>query len=214
MGKTVSPLRYPGGKYKIYNKVKTLIESNEWGAKTYVEPFAGGFAVGIGLLQDGVVQSAIINDFDSHIYNFWNAVFNQTDALIGMIENTPITMYERERQKMSYDNPNSGSLEDGFATLFLNRVNYSGVIKGGAIGGAAQNGRYKLDCRFPKKEIIKRIYDVAKFRDSVQLYNSDAGQLIAETLSGQMSELFFNIDPPTWEKVNYCTQNSLKRQTI
>ncbi len=200
MGKTVSPLRYPGGKYKIYNKVKALIESGEWGDKTYVEPFSGGFAIGIGLLQDGVVQSAIINDFDSHIYNFWDSVINQTDALVRMIEDTPITMHERGHQKAIYDDPNSGSLEDGFATLFLNRVNYSGVIKGGPIGGAAQNGKYKLDCRFPKKEIIKRISAIAKFQDSIQLYNCDAEQLITETLAGRMDELFFNIDPPYVEK--------------
>ena len=45
MGKTLSPLRYPGGKTKIYNKVKKLIEHNNWKNTTYVEPFAGGFGI-------------------------------------------------------------------------------------------------------------------------------------------------------------------------
>lgn len=200
MGKTVSPLRYPGGKYKIYNKVKTLIESGGWGDRTYVEPFSGGFAIGIGLLQEKVVQSAVINDYDPHIYHFWDAVINHSDALIQMINETPITMEERERQKVIYAENTTDSLEDGFATLFLNRVNYSGVIKGGPIGGAEQKGKYKLDCRFPKAEIIKRIELVAQFRQDIQLYNLDAGHLITTTLAEQKGRSFFNIDPPYVEK--------------
>ena len=66
MGKTLSPLRYPGGKTKIYNKVKKLIEHNNWQNTTYVEPFAGGFGIGIGLLCDEVVNAVVINDIDSH----------------------------------------------------------------------------------------------------------------------------------------------------
>jgi DNA adenine methylase len=31
MNKSLSPLRYPGGKYKIYDKVKKLIEINGLG---------------------------------------------------------------------------------------------------------------------------------------------------------------------------------------
>jgi len=37
MAKSPSPLRYPGGKSKIYDKVKTLIETNALGSGTYAE---------------------------------------------------------------------------------------------------------------------------------------------------------------------------------
>lgn len=49
MGVTRSPLRYPGGKSKIYNNIRNLIVTNEYTGRTYVEPFAGGFGVGIAL---------------------------------------------------------------------------------------------------------------------------------------------------------------------
>lgn len=37
MAKSLSPLRYPGGKSKIYDEVKALIETNALGNRTYVE---------------------------------------------------------------------------------------------------------------------------------------------------------------------------------
>ncbi len=195
MGKTVSPLRYPGGKYKIYDKVKTLIERCDFGNRTYVEPFAGGFGIGIGLLQDGVVESAIINDYDTHIYHFWDAVLNHTEELVDLINQTPITMDERTHQKEIYDEEVPEALADGFATLFLNRVNYSGIIKGGPIGGADQQGEYMLGCRFPKAMIVSRIERIAQLRERIQLRNEDAGELLRVAAAGP-NNLFFNIDPP------------------
>lgn len=196
MGKTLSPLRYPGGKTKIYNKVKNLIEINNWENTTYIEPFAGGFGIGIGLLCDGVVNAVVINDIDTHIYHFWNAVLYQTDELIALIEKTEITIKEREFQKTIYEDPNTDDLHDGFATLFLNRVNYSGVIKGGPIGGVEQQGKYKIDCRFNKSDIIGRIRRVAGYRNQITLYNCDASELITNHVSKINGHVFLNIDPP------------------
>lgn len=196
MGTTLSPLRYPGGKTKIYSKVKGLIEYSGLGDKTYVEPFAGGFGIGIGLLHDGVVNSVLINDYDRHIYNFWYAALNQTEKLIELIRTTPVSIEERDHQKNIYNTDNASPLEDGFATLFLNRVNYSGVIKGGPIGGSNQAGKYKIDCRFNREEIIERILLIASFRDNISLYNCDASDLICNHLISQKSNIFLNIDPP------------------
>ncbi len=211
MGRTVSPLRYPGGKYKIYDKVKTLIERCDFGNRTYVEPFAGGFGIGIGLLQDGVVESAVINDYDIHIYHFWDAVLNHTEELVDLINRTPITMDERTHQKEIYDGETSEALADGFATLFLNRVNYSGVIKGGPIGGANQQGEYMLDCRFPKAMIVSRIRRIAQFREQIQLHNEDAGALLREAATGP-NNLFFNIDPPYVVKGSLLYTNFFEEQ--
>lgn len=196
MAKLFSPLRYPGGKSKIYEKVKTLIEYNAMGNRTYVEPFAGGFGIGIGLLCDNIVQSAILNDVDSHIYHFWHSVFYSTDDLLRKITDTPITIDEREKQKAMYKDSAADALSDGFATLFLNRVNFSGVINGGPIGGLTQSGAYKLDCRFNKEEIKKKIANIALLKNRISLYNYDASDLIINRLEFQNNPAFFNIDPP------------------
>ncbi len=196
MAKSLSPLRYPGGKSKIYDKVKHLVETNSLGDRTYVEPFAGGFGIGIGLLCDNVVQSVVLNDFDSHIYHFWHSVLYSTDDLLRKITDTPITIDEREKQKAVYKDSAADALSDGFATLFLNRVNFSGIIKGGSIGGLMQKGEYKLDCRFNKEEIKRKITDIALLEDRISLYNYDASDLIINQLDFPNDTAFLNIDPP------------------
>ncbi|WP_018214277.1 DNA adenine methylase [Desulfitobacterium hafniense] len=196
MAKSLSPLRYPGGKSKIYEKVKNLIVANGYEGRTYVEPFAGGFGIGIGLLCEGVVKAAILNDYDSHIYNFWYSLLNDTENLLRLISDTPITIEERERQKLNYRDADADSLRDGFATLFLNRVNFSGVIKGGPIGGLAQTGTYKVDCRFNKADISSKIETIAKLKSKIKLYNKDAGYLIRMSLMKMKAPMFLNIDPP------------------
>lgn len=212
MAKSLSPLRYPGGKSKIYDKVKNLIEANALGDKTYVEPFAGGFGIGIGLLCDDIVQTVVLNDFDSHIYHFWFTVLYHTDDLLRKIMDTPITLEERDRQKVIYRNDTADKLSDGFATLFLNRVNFSGVIKGGPIGGLSQSGAYKIDCRFNKVEIAKKIQQIASLRDRIELYNCDACELITQHLQRRIRTSFFNIDPPYVNKGRKLYTNYFKEK--
>lgn len=196
MTKLLSPLRYPGGKTKIYERVKNLIISNDYCNRMYVEPFAGGFGIGIGLLCEGIVPSVILNDFDTHIYHFWYSVLNDTEELLRLVSDTPITIKERERQKQIYNDVNASPITDGFATLFLNRVNFSGVIKGGPIGGLDQTGPYKLDCRFNKEELKKKIEAIAGLKSRIKLYNRDAGRLISLSLMKMKAPMFLNIDPP------------------
>ena len=200
MGKTLSPLRYPGGKSQIINRVRRVIEENDYGHRIYVEPFAGGFGVGISLLVNDVVQQAVINDSDTHVFHFWDSVLNHAEDLNRLIYDTPITLEERERQKAVYLDPNAGALLDGFATLFLNRVNYSGVLFAGPIGGNQQESQYHLGCRFNKENIIQRVQRVAELHERIRLYNLDAADLIGDVLHHEIAQSFYNIDPPYVKK--------------
>ena len=196
MGKTLSPLRYPGGKSQTISKVKKIIETNNWKTRLYVEPFAGGFGVGLSLLANNVVDNAVINDYDLHIYHFWVSVLQHADELIELVQATPVSLQERETQKAIYLNPESTALQDGFATLYLNRVNYSGVLFAGPIGGRGQKSEYKVGCRFNKENIVHRIREVQKMRDRIQLFNLDASDLIGRELLNLNERCFYNIDPP------------------
>ena len=195
----VTPLRYPGGKTKLYLLVKELIKVNN--CKTYIEPYAGGAGVALKLLFNNDVQKIMINDFDKAIYSFWYSVLNYTDELVKKIEETPITMEEWYIQKNIYENKsNSNSiLELGFATLFLNRTNRSGILKAGVIGGKSQEGNYKLDCRFNKVELIKKIKKIASFKSRIKLYNLDAEVFIRRNVS-KTKDSFTFFDPPYYKK--------------
>ena len=195
----ISPLRYPGGKTKLYSFVKELIKVNQ--CKTYIEPYAGGAGVALKLLFNNDVQKIMINDFDKAIYSFWYSVLNYTDELVKKIEDTPITMEEWYIQKSIYENKsNSNSiLELGFATLFLNRTNRAGILKAGVIGGKLQEGNYKLDCRFNKVGLIRKIKKIASFKSRIKLYNLDAEVFIRRNIS-KTKDSFTFFDPPYYKK--------------
>lgn len=66
----------------------------------------------------------------------------------------------------------------GFSTFFLNRTNRSGILKAGVIGGYEQTGNYKIDARFNKEDLIKRIERIADYSDRIHLTNEDAVTLV------------------------------------
>ena len=99
MSTTLSPLRYPGGKTKLYTYVKKLLECNNLIGQTYIEPFAGGAGLAIKLLLNGDVKRIVIYDLDVSIYSFWYSILNQTDDFCELIIKTKVTPDEWRRQR-------------------------------------------------------------------------------------------------------------------
>ena len=197
---TLTPLRYPGGKTKLFKKVSGIIKHNNLQGCTYVEPFVGGAGLAIKLLDENFVDKLIINDYDYHIYAFWYCVLNHPNELVELIVNTQVTLEEREIQKEIYINPGNYNIIDvGFSTLYLNRTNRSGVLKAGPIGGKKQTGNYLIDCRFNKIKIIDKIRHIYEFHDFIEIYNLDALDFI-DMLNDIQQPLFVNFDPPYYNK--------------
>jgi len=166
MARTFSPLRYPGGKSCLYPLITRVIRDNGFRLHAYAEPFAGGCGLGLGLLYGSHVSELHINDVDRAIWSFWYGILNETDKFAELISGVDVTVDEWRKQREIYSDPsNADPLALGFATFFLNRTNRSGVIKsGGVIGGLEQLGKYKIDCRFNKADLIRRIKRVSKYR--------------------------------------------------
>lgn len=200
MPTTPSPLRYPGGKTALFKLASPLLEWNGLRKTTYAEPFAGGGGLALSLLFEGVVRRIVLNDIDPGIYALWDAMLSRTDDLTKLVTDTPVTMDEWYRQRETYramkDEP---SLELAFATLFLNRTNRSGVIKGGVIGGMSQTGEYKLDCRFPKDVIIEKIERIARYKRSISVMRQD-GQDFLRGMAERTDRVVHFIDPPYFGK--------------
>ncbi len=202
MLRVVSPLRYPGGKTCLYDVVSTILSENGLDRVDYIEPYAGGCGLALALLYGGHVSDVYLNDLDPAIWAFWNSALEETEQLVSLVEKTPITISEWHRQKELHGASNlANPLELGFATFFLNRTNRSGVIKGaGAIGGLLQTGPYKIDCRFNREDLIRRIRRVAKYRTRIHLSNSDAIPFMQEMTVALPESSFFCIDPPYFNK--------------
>lgn len=196
-----SPLRYPGGKGKLTSFIAMMIETHGHKGGTYIEPFAGGAAVAIELLERGVVSEIVINDFDKGIYSFWRAILTETNRFINEIENIPINMDEWYKQRNICMNKKSKySFELGFATFYMNRTNRSGIIKGGVIGGKSQNGTWRLNARFNKKELIERIRKISKNKCHIHLYNKNVDSFIINYIPKYNSNVFVYFDPPYFRK--------------
>ena len=191
-----TPLRYPGGKRRLTPVVMSLLEKSRLKNVEYVEPYAGGSAVALSLLFNEYASVVHINDLSRPVYAFWYAVLNETDALCRRVERSKVTMQSWLRQRRVYDRRKSAELVDlGFATLFLNRTNRSGILSGGVIGGKQQTGKWLLDARFNKRDLVQRIRRIARYRDRIRLYQQDALDFTNRVVSG-LSNVFAFYDPP------------------
>ncbi len=207
---TPSPLRYPGGKTQLYAVVKEILYRNSIAGGTYIEPFAGGAGLAIKLLLNGDVNHIVINDYDKAIYSTWYSIINHTDEFCEAINRSKLTMEEWNYHKERF-NKSQNILELGFSTFYLNRTNVSGVIKGGVIGGKEQKGNYKIDARFNKEGLIKRIIKISEKKENITISNKNAINFIEE-FDFDINNTFINFDPPYVKKgsqlyKNYFTRN-------
>jgi DNA adenine methylase len=195
-----SPLRYPGGKGKIANFVKLLFTENAMSDFAYAEPYAGGASVALSLLFEEYASRIYINDLNRSVFAFWNAVLDDTDRLCARISSTSVTMAEWRRQRTIQRDANAEGLDLAFSTFFLNRTNRSGIIDGGVIGGRGQAGTWRLDARYNKLELIRRIQKIAGYRNRITLTNLDAAELIQGLYQTISTRTLIYLDPPYYVK--------------
>lgn len=202
MARATSPLRYPGGKSCLYPLVSRILKLNKLERKRYAEPFAGGCGLALSLLFEGHVNDLHINDVDASIWAFWHSVLNHTEELSYKVRKTPITIDEWRRQRQIHLGQDVGDpVALGFSTFFLNRTNRSGIIKAaGVIGGLAQTGNYKMDCRFNREVLERRIHRIAKYRNRIHLSRMDALDFINDVDKYLPPSTFLCVDPPYFHK--------------
>lgn len=199
--KLYTPLRYPGGKAKFAPFIASTMRANGLDGGHYFEPYAGGAGVALELLFHGDASHIHINDFDTAVYDFWIAVTQEPEELLRLLHDTPVTIEEwiYWRSVLRGD-VSVGHVERGFATLFLNRTNRSGVLKGGVIGGLDQAGTYKLDARLKKDVIAKRIELIALHASSISVYNEDALSMLTRAKEFLPKKSLVYLDPPYYFK--------------
>ena len=200
----MNPLRYPGAKRALVAYIENLIIANHLVGCCFFEPYAGSAVVGIELLQRKIINSLILCEKDILLFAFWECVFKKTDALCKKILNTPITvdtwknMDIYRKEKKVYD---KNLLSLGFAGLFFNRTNFSGILNANPIGGIEQISRYDISCRFNKQKIIDIIKKIAEFRNSVEIFYDDALNFISyQNFRFNKQKCFIYFDPPYFEK--------------
>lgn len=209
-----SPLRYPGGKVKLYPFMEQLIRQNTVDPPIYVEPFAGGAGLALELLFNGNVERIMINDLDPAIYSFWYSITNEETfyLFINRVNEVDININEWKIQKDIYMHQDiHNKLELGFATFFLNRCNRSGILKAGPIGGQKQNGNYRIDCRFNKDRLIPLLRKIYDNRNRIDVTDLNAEEFI-EYIDMNYDNLFIYLDPPYVDKGYQLYKNSFTKE--
>lgn len=199
--KLYSPLRYPGGKAPFAPFIAEVMRQNNILGGHYLEPYAGGAGVALELLLQGHASHVHINDADPAVYAFWASVTNDSLALLDLLESTPITIEEWFKWRSILRGETKASMiERGFATLFMNRTNRSGILKAGVIGGKNQDGDYKLDARFKKDVVAARIKAIAKQSTSISVYCEDSLSLLRRCSDFLPKKSLIYLDPPYYIK--------------
>lgn len=208
-----SPLRYPGGKAVMANFFREFIASNGMQNVIYAEPYAGGAGAAIDLLLSENVDRIILNDASVAIYSFWDSLVNSSDDFLALFDRTEPNLKNWKKQREIFcqyreTDKVEPSLELGFATFFLNRCNRSGILYAGPIGGNSykkqREAPYKINARYNKKGLRKRLKKIIKHSSCIQVHNEDAIDFMKkhiQTLSSkkQGSTLVY-LDPPYYVK--------------
>lgn len=201
MKRNISPLRYPGGKSRLADFIEDLILLNNLENGKIYEMYAGGAGASLSLLLSGVVSEIVLNDLDYHIYSFWHSVLYETENLIRLIDNIEVNIQNWNHQKKIFNSYQDYSiLEVGFSSFFLNRSNRSGVFNAGPIGGKDQTGNYKIDVRFNKSNLIKRIENIAERRDSIKITNLESIDFLEKIFELNQENIFVFLDPPYYQQ--------------
>jgi len=198
-----SPLRYPGGKQKLTPFVSEIIkENNLWGCD-YVEPYAGGAGVAINLLFSGAARRIHLNDACPAIHAFWSCVLDDAELFCRRISRAWLDVREWRTQKEILSRAADFSTADvGFAAFYLNRVNRSGILSGGVIGGLEQNRKWRIDARFPKNELIRRIELIQARRANITLHGLDAEEYFRSHVTELPKKSLIYCDPPYFRKAD------------
>lgn len=201
MPATYTPIRYPGGKTKIYPLMKAIIDGNGLSERAYCEAFAGGAGLAMKLLLKGDVPFVIINDYDRAVWCMWNAVVNHSEELCDFIDDSQVTIDEWLVHRDTYKSQDGvDDIALGKAAFFLNRTNVSGILDGGVIGGIDQKGNYPIDARFSKDGLKKKVRAVAEKRGNIELYMLDVEEFVREVLGPRSEDVFCYFDPPYVQK--------------
>lgn len=199
--KLYTPLRYPGGKARFAPFIAETMQANGLDGGHYLEPYAGGAGVALELLFHGHACHVHINDLDPALNAFWVSATRHPEELLRLLYDTPVDMEQWFRWRGVLRGETEATLvERGFATLFMNRTNRSGILKGGVIGGMAQAGEYKLDARLDKAALSARIERIAVRADDITVYCENAQDLLARCNDFLPTASLIYLDPPYYVK--------------
>ncbi|MBD2003394.1 MULTISPECIES: DNA adenine methylase [Cyanophyceae] len=184
-----SPLRYPGGKSRVFEKIIYHIPLD---IEEFREPFVGGGSVFLGFKQTHHLFPIRywINDLNYDLYCFWKNAKDKIEELVDAIMQFR-QKYANGRDLYAYftDQTNVYTEFDRAVRFFImNRITFSGVVDSGGYSQKAFEQRFT-------ESSIERLRQISPHLSEVKVTHGDYEKLLFE--DGGNVFLFF--DPPYWK---------------
>jgi DNA adenine methylase len=204
-------LRYPGGKSKLQKHiVPSLRQLAANGDFQYREPFFGGGAIGLRLLEGDPERSALwLNDKDPGIACLWTAVLRFPAALQARIAEFQPSVAAFDEMKAAllaataFPDTQEGILSLGFQKLALHQISYSGLgtRSGGPLGSRGQNSRYKIDSRWSPQRLCPQIDKYHRLFAASDVHSGGCTCLdFADVITDDSRRAILYLDPPYYHK--------------
>ena len=194
--KTIKPfVKWAGGKNSLIPQITKYypFELKNGFIERYIEPFVGGGAVLIDILQKYEIKEAYAFDINIDLINCYNVIKNNVEELINELdkkEKNFIALNDEERQNYFYDiraEYNSYKLNDKLDVkrasefIFLNRTCFNGLYR------VNKDGKFNVPCGKYKNpticdsnnlrnlsELIKNvIFEYGDYRKSEKYVNNN-----------------------------------------
>lgn len=188
-------LRYPGGKSQgpICKRILGAISQTYTGG-TFGELFFGGGGITFRLLERGLLDRILINEFDPSLADMWNLVIHDPGRLSRRVNLTvpSVKKFYQFKQDLL-----DGEV-DGFKFLYVNRCSHGGRgVMAGVQGGYKQNTYFNLNWIWNKEYITRRIHYVHDLFATVKIVGNRCHNKDFAALFGKAD--YYYLDPPYWE---------------
>ncbi len=183
-------LRFPGAKTKLLPLLRPYIDALVDGQDSFYDAFLGSGAVLLDTAHRHPGLRLFANDADNGLAGFWKAVSaGSVEPLCDRILKTKPTV--RLYEQVLKSRPTTES-ELAFRFYVLNRCSFSGLWRGGPIGGYGQRTRWKVDREWRAAKSVADIREAHQLlRGRLKVSCQPGTHYVAQNLRAAMY-----LDPP------------------
>ena len=176
-----SPLNYPGSKTWLIPHIRKWLLTTH--SEVLIEPFAGSAIVSLVVLQERLVQQAVLIELDNDVAAFWHAVLKDPDWMAEKIVRLKPSL--KQIQKIIESN-SSDIMEHGFQVLVRNRISFGGY------GKPRQNSIFNNRVWYPDTW-RKRLLGIKQIAHQITFIEGDCLEYLSD-LCTDTTAVF--VDPP------------------
>ncbi|OGT89400.1 MAG: DNA methyltransferase [Gammaproteobacteria bacterium RIFOXYA12_FULL_61_12] len=190
-----SPFRYPGGKSWLFPHVRQQLLNREATPSVFIEPFAGGASVGLGVALHGLAERVLLSELDRDVSAVWEVVITGSDAAAAeLCQRILAFSVSQETVESVLGSEPISVLDRAFRTIVRNRMARGGILHPSAgLLKAGENGKGLLSRWYPVT-LVKRIKVLRDTRDRINFERGDAFDVVRRYANDPTTFIF--VDPP------------------